>query len=952
MSTFLSKLFKPKWQSKSASTRIEAIRSLDTHSEEEQKILQQLAANDTSAEVRAQAIARIQNSQILISLLKDASAESKPLIEQRLHELAQSQSLTLFDLIVDTQLLTDMIVRSNSPDTFITGLGHIEDPKALLRIAQEGKTSRIRQAAAELIETEEQLSTLTTSAKGKDKSVYQIAKTKLTRIKEHVREREARQQAIEKVIQALEEHAQTESTQQYEAKLENLEQRWQNFASFADAQQQLRFDKALEQCRQKRDDLVAEQRQREEQERLEQVGGDEQEATLLTLSQTLERFRQIPASIRETSALDALIKTQENRWLEATRHSPVERNQNKHYQLLMTELRHYHKALKTAAEKLPEIESELKKHQQIQPGDSKAEIKSSELNTHSRNLRKLLDAVDWPRNYALPEVLDQAAQALGETKELKQDLAANAKEIQQDLDTTIQKLDKALDDKQLKSSNRHLKHAQKLLTQLSSKQGERYHNQLTLRVKQVNDLRDWQGFAAHPRQELLCEAMEKLIDQHMEPREKADKIKAMQKEWKTLGGARDQELWQRFKQAADKAYEPCKAFFEEQSRLKDTNIERRRTLIGQLESFIQNNDWESADWKAIERINREARADWKSAYPVDHKQNKPLQTTFNALLSQLDKHLDGERSKNLELKQAVVSKAEALVEHDDLDHAMANAKELQKEWQTIGITEHRKDRALWKQFRTACDAIFARRDQMRESRRQEIDDAIQSCEQILADYESRYQAIDADDAKALNTLLGECRKSVKQLPNLPKKTLDTIQGRYEALMRSIKAGVKQIEHAQERARWKELARKAELCRRSYAQTPSDDALQALDDEFASQTSLSPDQENRMKSLWISVKAGQVHPDAIVDEDAARDLCIRCEIAAGMDSPEADRERRMQLQVSRLSEGMTTASEHLSRESQLSELLESWYASVGLSVEQFAAFDQRIAGAMKHLFGEV
>ena len=171
------------------------------------------------------------------------------------------------------------------------------------------------------------------------------------------------------------------------------------------------------------------------------------------------------------------------------------------------------------------------------------------------------------------------------------------------------------------------------------------HQQLNLRIKQLNELRDWQGYAATPRQEELCELMERLAEQNIPPQDKAKKIKAMQSEWKTLGGAADEQLWQRFKTASDKAYEPCKVYFNEQTALKSNNLKRRETLITQLETFISENDWEHADWKAADQINRKAREEWRSAFPVDHKQNRPLQQRFNQLLSQLDEHLAGEREK-------------------------------------------------------------------------------------------------------------------------------------------------------------------------------------------------------------------------------------------------------------------------------------------------------------------
>jgi exonuclease SbcC len=49
-----------------------------------------------------------------------------------------------------------------------------------------------------------------------------------------------------------------------------------------------------------------------------------------------------------------------------------------------------------------------------------------------------------------------------------------------------------------------------------------------------------------------------------------------------------------------------------------------------------------------------------------------------------------------------------------------------------------------------------------------------------------------------------------------------------------------------------------------------------------------------------------HPDYAANESARRDLVIRMEIAAGLDTPTEDKPRRMQYQLQNLQAGMTSA----------------------------------------------
>jgi transcription initiation factor TFIIIB Brf1 subunit/transcription initiation factor TFIIB len=201
-----------------------------------------------------------------------------------------------------------------------------------------------------------------------------------------------------------------------------------------------------------------------------------------------------------------------------------------------------------------------------------------------------------------------------------------------------------------------------------------------------------------------------------------------------------------------------------------------------------------------------------------------------------------------------------------------------------------------------------------------------------------------DDLKAA---LSSYRKEFKSLPSLQGKAFEKIQSRFEALIKDLKQAISSQENKQHLLEWKEVQRKAKLCRTLHHNATQADSN--LDDEFTSQIELPKAIEETLKTLWISVKAGSVSKDRCVDFQTARSLCIACEIAAGIESPESDKELRMQLQVSRLSEGMSSSGENQTREQQLNETLQKWYDSVGPSDEEFEQLEPRIEKAIQHLF---
>ena len=70
---------------------------------------------------------------------------------------------------------------------------------------------------------------------------------------------------------------------------------------------------------------------------------------------------------------------------------------------------------------------------------------------------------------------------------------------------------------------------------------------------------------------------------------------------------------------------------------------------------------------------------------------------------------------NLERKEALCAKAEALTDSTDWESTASQMRQLQTEWKSIGPVRKSKSEAVWQRFRAACDRFFERykhRDQV------------------------------------------------------------------------------------------------------------------------------------------------------------------------------------------------------------------------------------------------
>ncbi|HXG55202.1 MAG TPA: DUF349 domain-containing protein [Vicinamibacterales bacterium] len=70
----------------------------------------------------------------------------------------------------------------------------------------------------------------------------------------------------------------------------------------------------------------------------------------------------------------------------------------------------------------------------------------------------------------------------------------------------------------------------------------------------------------------------------------------------------------------------------------------------------------------------------------------------------------GERKANLEIKMALIARAEALADSSDWAKTADELKKLQTEWQAVGSVPRQESRDTWNRFRQACDTFFTRRN--------------------------------------------------------------------------------------------------------------------------------------------------------------------------------------------------------------------------------------------------
>ncbi len=496
-----------------------------------------------------------------------------------------------------------------------------------------------------------------------------------------------------------------------------------------------------------------------------------------------------------------------------------------------------------------------------------------------QELRKLRKHIDWPADISQPPSLTQIAAAEERLAEQLQELDAACAAERDRLESSIETLQQTLADGQTRAAG-------SLHGQIRRAHPEHYGLSKSA-LKTLNEasqtLRQfgaWQQFATSPKRQALCDAMQQAAEVPLAPKLQAERIKELRADWQALGPPRDEadrEALKRFDGFAAAAFEPCRQYYAELADAREQNAVARQEICSQLQTYLDNTDWRSADYDAAESILREARNSWRQFHPVPRKHEAELSKSFEALQNTLYERLQSFWNGNAERKQALIDSAVKLSEDAEtpLPARIEQAKRLQADWKAIGRVPRKRDQALWQNFRAACDALFSARESENAVQQARLDAARSTAQQLLTDFATTLANTGSDTAQAdvLRTFRGTLRDALTDLPGPLRRDLsnqaEQLMNRYQSLL--DEAGLALII--------------AELA--SY---------QRWDADYSNAPAQPP--ADAPAQLFTGA-----NPGAPLSESLTR-LAVAAEMAADLPSPESDNALRMAMKVEQLQQSMT------------------------------------------------
>jgi hypothetical protein len=486
-------------------------------------------------------------------------------------------------------------------------------------------------------------------------------------------------------------------------------------------------------------------------------------------------------------------------------------------------------------------------------------------------------------------------------------------------------------------------------------------------VQQLGDLERWEKFGQQSAREQLCERAEALAQQAPAPAALAREVQQLRAEWKALDAQHagvPKALWERFDGACEKAYAPAARHFAELAAQHKAARQARDEFIAaaaaQAQALLAA---EPRDWRAVEHALRQTDATWRGPAlgSVEPAAWKKLDSKLKAALAPLREALGETRRQAKAAREALIAEAEGWVPRAQEREAPNAVRDLQARWQAAAKSVallQRDERALWEKFRSACNAVFDARknvrseaDERRHAQRRALETLCEQAEHIA-------QATDLDEAQArerLRTLRQQWTEAQAAAGAAPA----AFESRFRAARGALDESLKRRVQAREAAVWRALLERTWLCDELDAlvageQSPADLAapLAALQARW--------DALPEAGDAWAQKLAArrQAALDALADDDARWDHRDRIEGAAAARAEgllelelQVDLPSPAELQAERMAVRVRRLRDRFKREAaggadSAEQMLLAWCALPGSSEARDRQRIEKIVGAIE------
>lgn len=481
-------------------------------------------------------------------------------------------------------------------------------------------------------------------------------------------------------------------------------------------------------------------------------------------------------------------------------------------------------------------------------------------------------------------------------------------------------------------------------------------------TQQLKAFESWESFGQHQARIQLCERAEAAAALTLDAPKLAVEVKNLRNEWSALDKQHSdvpKALWERFDGACEKAYAPAARYFAEQAALQKQVRKQREAFIAAAIAHAPTLLVEPRDWRMIERWLRETDRRWRDGDlgSVEPKAWKSLDARFAAALASLRDALSAAREQAKARRVALIEEVTALAARALERDAPAQVKALRDKWQAQAkevTLPSRDERALWEQFRTACDSVFEARDAKRKREDVVKREARGALEDICGQLEQLALATDKEE-QPLHGALRDLEEQWRRRTRTSDPEARSLESRFTRAKAAVEAVLSARARDRKAAVWRDLAAKERLCEELDRQVSSAEGTadpQAAHAQWSALSALPPAWEKAM------IGRREAALRALADEAAAvthklriergtesrSEMLLELELLCGLDCPPELQAQRRALQLRQLRDRFQGAAR--GGATSVGERLLAWCAQPGVTDARDRQRCQRVFLAME------
>ena len=347
---------------------------------------------------------------------------------------------------------------------------------------------------------------------------------------------------------------------------------------------------------------------------------------------------------------------------------------------------------------------------------------------------------------------------------------------------TSQDLFKQLETAEKLFSDGSIKNAQKIVRNVlkESKNYKKVPNKLRHKINAALSRSRYfdeiSSFATNPKREELISSIDKLIKNPLDnPKKHAHSIHDIQAQWQLLdltSKPASKSQWLNFNELTNKAWEPCREYFDEIKEIKINNAKERENIINEINKYIQSNENKWPNSKSLIMYLQKMFQRWQKFAPVLDQDLNRLKKLYFDVRKPINDEIKKQESANKLQKEALIEKV-ININNEDNKININEFKKLKNEWEKIGSSGRKNEKKLWNEFNKSADKFFV-------EKKQKINDEINTI-------------------KDLNLKLNDGSLSTSEVKELLKKIEDaknTIE--YKKITSDIKVEIDRIKNTKKK----------------------------------------------------------------------------------------------------------------------------------------------------------